>query len=390
MKRTQQVLNAISAREDEMFDFLAHLVGIQSGTFNKAGVDRVGAAVGRQMARLGFSCRRRAQDEFGDHLVFENRREAKGPQVLLVGHMDTVFPSDTDFTDFKRQGRTATGPGVIDMKGGLTAGIFALAALRDLGLLETLPVVFVFNSEEEVGSPTSGALIRSEAKKSAFAFVLEAGGLDGQVVTARKGNLSAVLTVTGRSGHAAFAGPEKASAVLELAHRIVAVEELNRPQRGVTVNVGRIEGGLGPNTVPGRAEALIDTRFESVEDGETLFTRLQEASRCALPGTSCRLTVRSRRPPMPECEGNRRLFSVLSETAAALGRPIGPELRPGVSDANLIADEGIPVLDGLGPIGARDHSPEEYMICESLAQRAALVACGIVDCWRRAPRDASG
>jgi glutamate carboxypeptidase len=301
--------------------------------------------------------------------------------------MDTVFPADTAFTEFTLDGSRAVGPGVIDMKGGLTVGIFALGALHELGLLKTLPVAFLFNSDEEVGSPTSGALIRQEAVKSAFAFVLEAGGLDGQVVTARKGNLSAVLTVKGRAGHAAFAGPEKASAVLELAHRIVAVEALNRPEQGITANVGRIEGGLGPNTVPDRAEARIDVRFETPEDGEQIFRRLQRAAECGLNGTSCRLSIRSQRPPMPECEANRRLYATLVDTAAALKQRIVPELRPGVSDANLIADEKIPVLDGLGPIGARDHSPEEYMLRESLLDRAVLVACGLIDC-REAVREA--
>ena len=381
MSHRENIRRALASREKEMLGFLRRIVEIQSGTANKAGVDRVGAVVGRFMDRLGFACRRWPQSDFGDHLVFENPCGARANRALMVGHMDTVFPPDTAFTDFSLDGGTATGPGVVDMKGGLAVGLFALDALHGLGLLERLPAAFLFNSDEEVGSPTSGALIRREAANSIFAFVLEAGGRDGQVVTARKGNLSAVLTVCGRAGHAAFAGPEKASAVLELAHRIVAVESLNRPEQGMTANVGRIEGGLGPNTVPDRAEARIDVRFETPGDGEKLLRRLQRAAECGREGTSCRLSIRSQRPPMPECDANRRLFSVLTEAAAALGQHIAPEQRPGVSDANLIADEKVPVLDGLGPIGGRDHSPEEYVVCQSLPDRAALVACGLLECW---------
>ncbi len=387
MSPREDIRRHLAAREAEMLAFLERIVTINSGTGNKAGVDRVGEVIGRFMDRLGFSCTRHPQPDFGDHLVFENQRDSGGRRALMVGHMDTVFPADTDFTEFTLTEGTATGPGVIDMKGGLTVGLFALRALHEQGLLQDLPVAFLFNSDEEVGSPTSRALIRAEAAKSAFAFVLEAGGLDGQVVTARKGNLSAVLTVKGRAGHAAFAGPEKASAVLELAHRIVAVEALNRPEQGITANVGRIEGGLGPNTVPERAEARIDVRFNTPEDGKQILQRLQRATECGINGTFCRLSIRSRRPPMPECDANRKLYSTLLDTAAALGQRIAPENRPGVSDANLIADENIPVLDGLGPIGARDHSSEEYMIRESLLDRAVLVACGLLDC-REAVRKA--
>jgi glutamate carboxypeptidase len=364
-----------------MLSFLERIVTIQSGTANKDGVDRVGEVFVRFMDRIGFFSRRYPQVEYGDHLVFANRRQARGRQVLLVGHMDTIFPADTEFTEFVIDGDTVTGPGVIDMKGGLTAGVFALAALADLDLLSEVPVALLCNSDEEMGSPTSGALIRAEAAKSAFAFVLEAGGPDNQVVTARKGNLSAVLTVQGRAGHAAFAGPEKASAVLELAHRILAVEALNRPEEGISANVGQVRGGLGANSVPDRAEARIDVRFKNPGDGKALLRQLETAAECGIEGTSCRLDIRSHRPPMPECDANRRLYETLSTTARSLGRPIAPEYRPGVSDANLIADEKVPVLDGLGPIGGRDHSPDEYMIRQSLLERATLIACGLLDCW---------
>ncbi len=146
--------------------------------------------------------------------------------------MDTVFAADTDFTAYREDDTQAYGPGVIDMKGGLVAGIFALKALSAVDLLKRIPLVFVFNSDEEVGSRRSLALIRKEARKSACAFVLEAGGLNGEVVTARKGNLSATLIVNGRAGHAAFAGADKASAILEMAYKTLAIEALNDPDRG--------------------------------------------------------------------------------------------------------------------------------------------------------------
>ena len=175
--------------------------------------------------------------------------------------MDTVFPEDTDFNWYKEDRANSYGPGVADMKGGLVAGIFALKALIARGLLENIPVTFIFNSDEESGSGSSREIIRQEARNSAFAFVLECGGLNGEIATGRKGNLSIKLTVKGRAGHAAFAGPDKGSAILELARKTIEFESLNEPEKGISVNVGIFEGGIGSNTVAENAVANVDFRF---------------------------------------------------------------------------------------------------------------------------------
>ncbi|MEJ2656087.1 MAG: M20 family metallopeptidase [Desulfobacterales bacterium] len=380
-----RIITFLNAHHPEMFSLLAEMVRIQSGTYNKTGVDRVGRLIMSTFQPYAVSCRVIEQESLGNHLVV--RSLCKVPfdkQILLTGHMDTVFPEDTGFNQYKEVDAHVYGPGVIDMKGGLVAGIFALKALDSEMLLTKMPVTFIFNSDEEIGSPTSKALIQQEAVKSAFAFVLETGGRNGEIVTGRKGNLSLKLSIKGKAGHAAFAGKEKASAVVELAHKIIAFESLNDLDRGITVNVGKVSGGIGPNTVPDHASARIDFRFAETSDKAKLEKSISEITqRNHIPGTGSGFTVLSSRPPMPASEKNKKLFEAVRETSASLGFSVSEEFRSGVSDANLIAGENTPVIDGLGPIGAMDHSEEEYMIKASLLERSSLLACTLMDCWEK-------
>ena len=305
-------------------------------------------------------------------------------RYLLSGHMDTVFPEDTQFNWYKEDNTHCFGPGVIDMKGGLVAGIFALKALDNEKLLTKIPVKFFFNSDEEIGSPSSKDHIQKEAGNSAFAFVLETGGRNGEIVTGRKGNLSLELKIKGIAGHAAFAGKDKASAIAELAHKIMAFESLNDLDRGISVNVGKVKGGIGPNTVPEHALARIDFRFIGIADKADLEKSISEITKKKdIPKTSSHFAILSSRPPMPASEQNKKLFQALQETATSIGISVSEEFRAGVSDANLIAGEHTPVIDGLGPIGAMDHSEDEYMIKASLLQRSVLLACSLIDCWEK-------
>lgn len=385
MSRTDALAAAAGRRESAMFALLADLVNIQSGSRHKAGVDRVGARIRRHLEDLPVRVATVPQADRGDHLVVRTAAATEGARhVLMVGHMDTVFPEDSDFTDYWEDGSRCGGPGIIDMKGGLVAGIFALELLNDAGLLAPIPVTFIFNSDEEVGSHSSRPLIREAAARSRFAFVMECGGMADSVVTSRKGNRSFRLTYTGRAGHAAAAGADKASAVLALARHTIALEALNDPDAGISVNVGKITGGIGPNTVAERAEARVDLRFTFPEDEARVVAAIDAiAARTAVPGVACRLETVSRRPPMPPTDANRRLFDTLAGAADQLGTPVTEEFRFGVSDANIIADEGTPVLDGLGPLGEHDHSDREYMVKDSLLRRTLLLAHAIAVCWDR-------
>lgn len=379
----QALAEAVGRREAEMFRLLEAMVCQPSPSRHKAGVDAVGALVAESLAPHGLSLTRHGQAEFGDHLLFRSPAAVAGsPAILLFGHLDTVFPLDSPFAGYYDDGATVRGPGVIDMKGGVVCAVYALKALADCGLLEGIPVTLLCNSEEEIGSPTSTDLFREEAKRSCAALGFECGGLGGEVVTGRKGRTGWRLTVRGRAGHAAFAGPDKASAILELAHQVIALEGLNDPGRGIVVNVGVIGGGIGPNTVSDLAVAEIDSRFLRLADALAVEEKVAAiASRPTIAGTSATLSTTGGRPPMEQSPANTALHGVLRQEAEWLGLPCVAELRSGVSDANTLAPLGIPVVDGLGPIGACDHSEREYMVRASLVDRTRLAALSILRLW---------
>lgn len=371
---------AVGRREEEMLRLLEAMVLQQSPSRHKQGVDAVGALVAAAAQPLGLCQTTCEEQEFGNHLFLKTSAAAGGaPAILLFGHLDTVFPLDSPFTTFVDDGRTVRGPGVIDMKGGVVCALYALKALADCGLLADIPLTLLCNSEEEIGSPTSTALFREEARRSCAALGFECGGLAGEVVTGRKGRSGWRLSVSGRAGHAAFAGPDKASAILELAHEVILLEGLNDAARGIVVNVGVVGGGIGPNTVSDSAFAEIDTRF--LRQGDALATAERIADIAARPtvvGTRSTLLATGSRPPMEQSEANTRLYGLIKEEADQLCLPCVAELRSGVSDANTLCHAGLAVVDGLGPIGACDHSEREYMVRASLAERTLLAATTIL------------
>ena len=381
----KQIQSYLQSVEVEMFALLKKIVTIQSSSHNKSGIDQTAETIAGVFKNLAVTTETITQVLQGNHLLIRSLAQPHFPkQVLLVGHMDTVFPQDTDFNWYKEDQAKSYGPGVVDMKGGLVVGIFALKALNKIGVLEKIPVTFVFNSDEEIGSRSSIDIIQKEANASAFAFVLEAGGTDSQVVTGRKGNLTIELHVQGKAGHAAFATHQKSSAILELAHKIIEFEALNDFEKGISINVGKIDGGIGPNTIPEFANAQIDFRYVTPADLRLLeekVTHIAETS--AVSGTLSRVDFISGRPPMQASEDNRKLFDVAAGVARQWGYGLQEEFRNGVSDANFIADLNVPVLDGLGPIGGRDHSRDEFMLKASLPQRALLLACTILESWQR-------
>jgi glutamate carboxypeptidase len=371
-------------QEAAMSDALKRLVLIPSGTYNKAGVDRVCRAVCDLLDPLSLERQILSQENYGDMLIASTAAGGSDRRILLAGHMDTIFPEDSSFNGWREDDRHFYGPGVIDMKGGLVVGIFALKALAALRLLKDLPVTWIFNSEEEIGSPVSGALFTAEAKRSVMAFVLEAGGMKGEVVTGRKGRLGLKLTARGQAGHAAKVVAGKKSAILDLAHAIIGLEGLNGRFAGVSVNIGQAAGGIVPNSVPEDAWAAVDVRFPSAE-GLSFFQSHLDAfmERCQAAGMELSVEIVSETPVMKATANNKALFAVVAGEARRIGIPIREHFRAGVSDANTIAEAGTPVVDGLGPIGDHDHSDREYVIRKSLCQRSALLALSLIAAWRR-------
>ncbi len=371
-------------QEEAMRNVLKRLVLIQSGTRHKAGVDRVCRDIYGLLEPLSLDRRILPQETYGDMLIASVPSVSAGRRILLAGHMDTIFPADTAFCTWREDEAHFYGPGVIDMKGGLVVGIFALKALSTLGLLQGLPLTWIFNSEEEVGSPVSRSLFVTEAKRSAMAFVLECGGMKGEIVTGRKGRLELKLSSRGRAGHAAQVVEGKKSAILDLAHVIIELEGLNGRFPGVSVNIGQAGGGIVPNSVPEEAWAAVDVRSPSGEGFASFHSCLDDLlKRRQAEGMDLRVEVVEQVPVMEATEHNKALFSVVAGEGERLGIPVVEQFRAGASDANTIAEAGTPVVDGLGPVGRDDHSDREFLVRESLCTRSALLALSLLSAWRR-------
>jgi len=381
-----KLLSYLDEKEPEMFSLLQNLVLQRSYTNDAEDVNLVGNILRKSLENSGMRVETFSSGRYGDHLIFRSPAcsLASSKQIMLVGHMDTVFPRDMGFNSYKEDDKNIYGPGVIDMKGGLVTAVYAIKAFSHCGLLDTVPVTIFFNSEEEKGSPESKILFRKEAEKTLLALVFECGGMKGECVTGRKGKLGFTIKIKGKAGHAAFAGKDKASSILELAHKIVAIEKLNDPARQLIVNVGKVKGGIGPNTVAEKAVAQVDCRFITPEDKDNCFVKIKQiVAENVVHGVTASYEIPSARDVMPPSEKNRKILKLFQENAALLNQGIGEEFRSGVSDANTLSGCGIPVLDGLGPIGEFDHSDKEYMIKKSLPERARLTTITLFDLFRR-------
>lgn len=382
----ESILSCLEPCRQEALDLLGRLVHIQSGSRNKPGLDRMAGEMAEILGGILPKVDILPFEDNGNMVQAMTIPAAKGQKgIVLVGHMDTVFPADTTFTAFRQDQSRGLGPGVYDMKGGLVVAIYALKALGHLGLLDRIPITVLCNSDEEIGSPASRPWIENMCQGALAALVFEGGGPDRNVVTGRKGRLGMELTVRGKAGHAAKGGA-KSSAILELAHKIIALESLN-DDREITLNVGQVAGGIGPNTVPELATAALDARFLNPEGQKRLERELARiVAEPLVPGTFASLSVTSGRPAMPQSEANRRLYAVARAQARLFGYDLPEELRSGVSDANFIAGLGVPVLDGLGPVGDLDHSDLEFILKDTLLERAALTAAIIAALWNHDTR----
>jgi glutamate carboxypeptidase len=365
---------------------LATLVGVDCGSYTKSGVDRVGRWMASAFRELGASVEIRPNTELGDTVVATLRGPGRAG-VLVIGHLDTVFePGTVAERPFRVEGGRAYGPGVSDMKSGLLAGLYALRAIRAArpdpdvspGILPWLPVArltFVANPDEEIGSPASTPLIRALAADHDAALVLEGARANGDIVSARKGNLSLALTVHGRAAHAGVEPEKGRNAILEAAHKTIGLQALNGRWPGVTCNVGVLRAGTRPNIVADEAVLEVDIRSptrSALEAAEAAVTEIAAGSTVA--DTTCDVVRRGRHWPMERLPGTIEL----AEAAAALAAVIGFELHDaatgGASDANTTAGEGLPTLDGLGPVGGLDHSPGEYVEVGSIVERVTLLA----------------
>lgn len=368
----------LAEHEREAVAFLAELVNQDSGSFDRLEVNKVGDLVERGFAGLGFQARRLPGGAYGDHVLAT--RGERGPGLLCIGHMDTVFSAGTAAArPFAVCGGRATGPGVLDMKGGLVALTFALRALVAVGspALDRMRCTILVNADEEIGSPTSREAILAEARRHDAAIVLEPARPNGECVIGRKGVGHFTVEVSGRQAHAGSQPELGINAISELARKIPALEALADPAQGTTVNVGVVRGGERSNVVPDAALAELDLRIWSDAEGERVRRGIAEiAERCAIPGATGRCSGEIAFPAWATNEGTRRMLRILQGAAAPLGLSFAGTTSGGGSDGNRTAGT-IPTLDGLGPVGSQMHGPEEYLELPSLIARTTLLACFI-------------
>jgi glutamate carboxypeptidase len=369
----ERSLLAYCDREGEWLrETIERLVRLESPTTDKAAVDRCGAAVEELLVSMGGDVRRLRQDARGDHL----RAEWSGGerQVLLLGHFDTVWQvGQLERMPLRRENGRLYGPGVFDMKAGIGAAMLAVRALRALAIVPLPRIVMLWTADEEIGSPTSRGAIEEEARRSAAVLVLEPSLPGGGAKTSRKGVGEFQLAVHGVSAHAGVDPGKGASAIHEIARQILAVEALQDLPRGISVNVGVVEGGSRPNVVADHALARIDVRVPTLADAARLDAALR-GLRPQNPGTRLELTGGVERPPFERSPGVVRLYLQAKEAAAALGRELAEGSTGGGSDGNFTGALGVPTLDGLGPMGDGAHALHEHVIEADLPWRAALLA----------------
>jgi glutamate carboxypeptidase len=369
------LLAALRSREGEMVRLLKQFIRGESPSDAKASVDGFGRMVAAEWRRRGGRIDFLRQKKRGDHLRVTWPAKTTGSgQILVLGHLDTVYELGTlGSMPFRVARGRAFGPAAFDMKGGLVIALFAADALARMGWWPQRRVVFLWTSDEEIGSETSRATIEREARRSEAVLVLEpASGLDGRLKTRRKGIGTAELIVTGRAAHAGLNPQDGVNAVHELALQIARLMRLNQPNRGITVNPTVCKGGTRTNVIPASARVMIDLRAERAIDMRTIERRLR-ALRPILRGAKIEVHGGFSRPPL-ERRASAALFAHAQRLARALKLPLGEAFVGGGSDGNFTAALGVPTLDGLGAVGEGAHSKNENVVVRALPERAALVA----------------
>ncbi len=370
-----QLLAHLRGQTGEMTDLLLHLVRLESPSLDAASQEPVFALLSTELEASGLRVRRLPGRRTGGQLWAVPRERRRGaPAQLLLGHCDTVWARGTVETMPVGivDGRL-TGPGVYDMKAGLVQGIFALKALRDLDLAPEVTPAFFIDSDEEIGSLESIPRLERAARRMRRVFVLEPSlGPEGKLKTRRKGSLRFTIHIRGRAAHSGLDPEKGASAILELARVIHRLYELADPERGITVNVGVVAGGLRANVVAPEARAELDVRVLTWEDALRLERTIQDLE-AVTPGTTLEVLGGIDRPPLEATPGNRVLWEAAQRRAADLGIPLAEGTAGGASDGSLTS-RFVPTLDGLGAVGDGAHALHEHVLVDRMPERAALLA----------------
>jgi glutamate carboxypeptidase len=352
------------------------LVETESPSHDKAAVDRVGAIVGEEARKLGAQVELIPNQETGDHVIA--RWGSGNDRILLLCHMDTVFPLGTiQKMPYREDGNKIFGPGTSDMKASIVIALAGIEEAQKQGLNRS--VMLLCTSDEEIGSHTSRAWIESLAKDSALVLVMEPALIDGSLKTWRKGVGGFRVTVHGRAAHAGGDHQAGRNAIEEMAHQLLAIQKLTDYSKQTTLNVGVIQGGTVSNVVPEECTIQVDVRVMQPGEWERVETEIKNL-KPVLDGTTIEVRGNLNRPPMPFDDRMKSTFEKARSIAARIGINLTAGGTGGASDGNFVAPLGIPVLDGMGAIGEGYHSEREYIFSDSMAQKAKLIA-SLIHAW---------
>jgi glutamate carboxypeptidase len=376
-----QITDWLASQRQAMIDLLRDVVNIDSGSYDKAGVDAVGARFERHFAEHGIPFRRESHDSFGDAIHAEVAKPGSNERpVLLMGHRDTVFgKGEAGRRPFTIRDGRAYGPGVADMKAGVVMNMFVATAFHKFGG-NPHPIKLLITSDEEIGSPSSRPVIEREGRAARAVFNSEPGRPTGNVVTGRKGGIFMHMAITGKAAHSGANFAAGVSAIGELAHKVVQIHALTNLDKGITLNVGLVAGGQSVNTTAPFAEGQIDFRYVDPADRATVMAAIDKIiATSTVPGTRATLSIKGEFLPVVQNEASRALFETYQASARQAGlTTLQGEFSGGCADSGFTAAVGTPTICGVGPVGGLAHSPEEYLELDSIVPRARALALAIM------------
>ena len=347
---------------------LQQVVEINSYTKNHLGVNKVGELFDSWLKALGFSTTIYERESIGHHRHYQSPHDAHAKKLLLLGHIDTVFP-EGKFEEFSSDAEWVYGPGVCDMKGG---NIVLLEALRELkkSNIEIRNIDILFVSDEETGSDDSKKLTAELAKEYDYCFVYEAAGLDLEVVTGRKGVGTFFIDIEGKAAHAGNHYSDGHDANLEASHKLQELVKLTDLEKGTTVNVGKMEGGIGANTISPHSHLTFELRYKTQDEKERVLSKIETiVAHPYVKGTKSKLSGGIQRDVMQTSDASLALIKSIESIAKI---SLNYEERGGVSDANIVSSCGVVTLDGFGPFGDGDHTVKERALKSSFESRIEL------------------
>lgn len=370
------LFNHFNARQQAILDAARALVERETKSGAEAQLNEIAHFVADQLREIGGEIALTPAPGYGTHLCagFNLGHAPHAPCVLVIGHLDTVWPLDTlARLPFRvtPDGR-AYGPGIFDMKAGIAVIIEALRAIVAHEMRTKRPIRLLLTCDEEIGSKTSRPLVEEKAAQAAAVLVLEPPVPGGTVKTGRKGIGTFIIRALGRAAHAGLDPTQGINAIVELAHQTLRLAALNNHEQGISVSVGTISGGTGINVIPAEAEAKVDVRFWTPEEGARIVNAIC-GLQPVLAEAQLQITGGINRPPMPRSEANIALYEHARDLAAELGFQLDDAVVGGGSDGNFTAALGVPTLDGLGVDGAGAHAEHEHIISSDIPRRAALL-----------------